>query len=121
MAHIAQESRQRNRMPSMSGGILQRHSSQITESSSAGVFRSFWQAGFEGADHTNGRGRALDMNEVTQHRAQARQDYLRLAEFNIQVVRESVGWRLVEKDGAFDFSPIAGRAFAARELGLQVN
>lgn len=61
------------------------------------------------------------MNEVTQHRAQAGQDYLGLSEFDIRTIRESLGWRLVERDGAFDFSPVASRALAARELGLQVN
>ena len=89
--------------------------------SPTGIFNSFWLAGFEGADHRNSEGLALDMNTITQHRAQVRQDYQLLSEFNIRTVRESVGWRLVETDGTFDFSPIATRVQAARELGLQVN
>jgi protoporphyrinogen oxidase/glycosyltransferase involved in cell wall biosynthesis len=82
-------------------------------------FASFWQAGYEGADHINHAGQAQDMNAVTGHLGRAREDYERLARFGIRTVRESIGWRLVEKDGAFDFSVIEGRARAARELGLQ--
>src|SRR5687768_11038061 len=84
------------------------------------IFRSYWQAGYEGADHINGGGLPLSMNESTQHVDLAYDDYLLLNDFNIQTVRESVGWRLVEKDGRFDFSSIALRARAAEELGLQV-
>ncbi|MFO1434603.1 MAG: hypothetical protein U1F76_31735 [Candidatus Competibacteraceae bacterium] len=89
--------------------------------SPTGIFTSFWLAGFEGADHSNSQGLALDMNAITQHRSQARQDYRLLSEFNIRTIRESVGWRLVETNGTFDFSPIASRVQAIRELGLQVN
>lgn len=86
-----------------------------------GIFNSFWLAGFEGADHRNSEGLALDMNAITQHRDRVRQDYQLLSEFKMRTLRESVGWRLVEADGAFDFSPIASRVEAAREFGLQVN
>ena len=43
------------------------------------LFRSFWMAGFEGADQINGAGLALSMYDITQHRAQAAADYARLA------------------------------------------
>ena len=85
------------------------------------LFNSFWLAGFEGADHINGRGQALDMNRLTQHTALALDDYLRLLHFGIRTVRESVGWRLVEAEqGCFDFSSLELRARAAQQLDIQV-
>ena len=60
------------------------------------------------------------MNDITHHATLAYDDYLLLNDFDIRTVRESVGWRLVEKDGRFDFSSIEARVRAAEELGLQV-
>jgi len=82
-------------------------------------FTSFWQAGYEGADHVNHAGQPQDMNLVTGHLHRARADYGLLARFGIRTVRESIGWRLVERGGQFDFSPLLPRLEAARELGLQ--
>nr|WP_229502925.1 NAD(P)-binding protein [Pseudoduganella guangdongensis] len=82
-------------------------------------FETFWQVGYEGADHVNHAGRPQDMNLVTGHLRRAREDYALLAQFGIRTVRESIGWRLVERDGQFDFSPLLPRLEAARELGLQ--
>ena len=84
------------------------------------IFSSYWQAGYEGADHVNGTGLPLSMNDITHHATLAYDDYLLLNDFDIRTVRESVGWRLVEKDGRFDFSSIEARVRAAEELGLQV-
>ncbi|SCY80422.1 Protoporphyrinogen oxidase [Nitrosospira sp. Nl5] len=84
------------------------------------IFASYWQAGYEGADHINRAGIPLSMNDTTQHTTRAYDDYLLLKEFGIKTVRESVGWRSVEKDGNFNFSSIELRARAAEELGLQV-
>ena len=84
------------------------------------VFLSYWQAGYEGADHISHTGRPLCMNDATRHTDQAYDDYLLLKEFGIRTVRESVGWRSVEKNGRFDFSSVQPRAEAARKLGLQV-
>lgn len=84
------------------------------------AFDSFWMAGFEGADHVNGHGVALSMNEATQHQDQALDDYRRLEQFGIRSVRESVGWRLSEKNGRFDFSALDARARAAAASGVQV-
>lgn len=84
------------------------------------LFRSFWLAGYEGADHINGCGELVDMNSVTQHGARPLEDYLLLQEFGIRTVRESVGWRLVEHDGAYDFSSVDARARAAARAGIQV-
>ncbi|HZV66934.1 MAG TPA: glycosyltransferase, partial [Telluria sp.] len=88
--------------------------------SSAAPFLSFWQAGFEGADHINHDGKPLSMNHATGHLDRVREDYERLAQFGIRTVRESVGWRLVETDGKFDFAILEERARLARELGLQL-
>ena len=89
-------------------------------STNKGIFRSYWQAGYEGADHINGVGLQLSMNDATQHTNLAYDDYLLLKDFEIGTVRESVGWRSVEKDGYFDFSAIESRAQGARVFGLQV-
>ena len=67
------------------------------------IFLSFWQAGYEGSDHINGKGLPLSMNHATQHVDLAYHDYSKLEDFGIKTIRESVGWRSVEKDGLFDF------------------
>ena len=48
-------------------------------------FATFWQAGYEGADHVNHAGHAPDMNATTGHLARAHADYAQLAPFGIQV------------------------------------
>ncbi len=88
---------------------------------SATSFESFWMAGYEGADHVNGAGTPLSMNEANRHDSRAYEDYALLSEFGIRTVRESIGWRLVEQNGHFDFSSILSRLKAAKELGLQIN
>ncbi|MDQ3260831.1 MAG: FAD-dependent oxidoreductase, partial [Pseudomonadota bacterium] len=60
------------------------------------------------------------MNELTEHNARAADDYQGLAEFGIRTIRESVGWRLAERNENFDFACVEGRARAAHELGIQV-
>lgn len=91
------------------------------DAQSASTFASFWMAGYEGADHINGAGIPLAMNEANRHASRAFEDYLLLSELGIRTVRESIGWRLVEKDGHFDFSSILLRAKAAKQLGIQIN
>ncbi len=59
-------------------------------------YRSFWMAGFEGADHVNPHGDALDLVRANGHDAEVDADYARLAALGITSVRESVGWRLTE-------------------------
>ncbi len=90
------------------------------DAASAAPFLSYWQAGYEGADHITHAGRALDMNASTGHLARVREDYELLRQFDIRTVRESVGWRLVERNGRFDFSPLEERARVARDMGLQI-
>ncbi|KQV82490.1 amine oxidase [Massilia sp. Root351] len=88
---------------------------------SSSPFAGFWQAGYEGADHINHAGRALDMNAVTGHLERARSDYEQAQRLGFRTVRESIGWRLCERDGRHDFSVLEGRCRAAQELGLQVS
>ncbi|MEI2265833.1 NAD(P)-binding protein [Erwinia sp. CGal63] len=85
------------------------------------LFRSFWQAGYEGADHVNPQGVRLSMNAITDHLQQARQDYARLKRFHISTVRESVGWRLAETAQGYDFTSVALRMQAAREHDIQIS
>ncbi|OFA03699.1 NAD(P)-binding protein [Duganella sp. HH101] len=89
--------------------------------SAATLFASYWQAGYEGADHVNHAGVALDMNRATDHLRRVRDDYRRLAQFGIRTVRESAGWRLCERDGRYDFRSVGRRAAVAQELGLQIS
>lgn len=88
---------------------------------SATPFASFWMAGYEGADHVNGAGTPLSMNHANRHESRAYEDYALLSELGIKTVRESIGWRLVEHNGHFDFSSMLPRAKAAEALGLQIN
>src|SRR6476620_7540765 len=83
-------------------------------------FISFWQAGYEGADHVNGRGMALDMAGATHHERLAAQDFDGLAAFGMCSVRETLGWRKCEVDGRFDFSAAIAIAQAAQSRGIQV-
>ena len=83
-------------------------------------FASFWQAGYEGADHINPHGTRLAMNKINAHQTRVAEDYAALKAFNIKTVRESVGWRLIERDGEYDFSSLASRIEAAREQDIQI-
>ena len=83
-------------------------------------FKTFWQAGFEGADHVNSKGQALDMVAQTGHLAQLDGDYRRLARCGILTIRESAGWRVVQGREAADFSTVIQRAAAAQRHGMQI-
>jgi UDP-galactopyranose mutase len=86
----------------------------------ASPFNTFWQAGYEGADHITRAGQSLSMNQSTGHLKQAHADYALLHQFGIKTVRESLGWRLAEKELHFDFSSLLPRLHAAQELGIQI-
>ncbi|EGM77359.1 protoporphyrinogen oxidase [Rheinheimera sp. A13L] len=83
-------------------------------------FVTFWQGGYEGADHINRAQKALSMNQSTGHSGNAFDDYVLLQKFGIRTVRESIGWRLTEINNEFDFSSVEPRARAAQQLGLQI-
>ena len=85
-----------------------------------GLFRSFWIAGYEGADHINGSGHALDMNRANQHYECLSEDYSLLAPFGIRTVRESIGWRLTEHGSGFDWSRLSAQIEAAKRQRVQV-
>ena len=84
-------------------------------------FSSFWQAGYEGADHINTAGQRLVMDALTDHQTQFRSDYLALQHFGIRTVRESIGWRQAEEDPERTFATLRGKLQAAQELGIQIN
>ena len=84
-------------------------------------FQSFWMGGYEGADHINGTGQALDMAMLSGHLDQLEDDHRRAAALGIRTVRESIGWRLAEPTpGCFDLSRALRIASSARRHGLQV-
>lgn len=76
--------------------------------------------GFEGADHVNSRGEPLDMVSASGHLDRANEDYARLAALGLRTVRESVGWRLTETAGQFDFSRVVCLAQLANDNGIQI-
>ena len=79
-------------------------------------------AGFEGADHHNLDGAALDMVGITGHAERLDADYRDLAERGVRTVRESIGWRLCEPRGGgrFDFDRARRMAQAAQRQGVQL-
>lgn len=84
------------------------------------IFKSFWQAGYEGADHVNGAGHAVDMNSCTAHDLYVDEDYASLRQFGILTVRESLGWRVAHARHGYDFSRAMRRARCARRHGIQI-
>lgn len=86
-----------------------------------GPYRSFWMGGYEGADHVNGQGRALDLVRATGHLDRLDEDYRAAARLGLRSLRESVGWRLAEPaPGRYDFARAHRMARAARRHGVQL-
>lgn len=83
--------------------------------------KSFWMAGFEGADHINGHGTPLDMVALSHHDEHVEDDYQALSAWGVRTVRESMGWRLCETAGHFDFERVRRFAAAANRHGLQIQ
>lgn len=83
-------------------------------------FQSFWMGGFEGADHVNGNGLALDPNGHNGHDRYLREDYAALAPFGIRCVRESVGWRRLDERGAVGLEALDHQARVAAGQGVQI-
>jgi hypothetical protein len=84
------------------------------------LFRSFWLAGFDAADHLPGMRSAADGFAIDYYRARVGADYDMAAEAGIRCVRESIGWRRIARRGGFDFETVVLRAESARRAGLQV-
>ncbi len=83
-------------------------------------YRSFWQAGFEGADHTNGSGQPLCLNTLTAHVERVDEDYSAAARMGLRTVRESLSWRQSERGTRYDFSRADHLLDHARRRGVQV-
>ena len=85
-----------------------------------GLFRSFWMAGYEGADYVNSAGCPLSMNKSNHHWQQLDADYALLARFGIRTVRESIGWRVTEQQGDAGFERLRRHAELAEKRGIEV-
>lgn len=77
--------------------------------------------GFEGADHLNSHGVPLDMVAASDHEQHVAMDYAQMRAWGLRTARESVGWRVCERDGRFDFSRPLRFARAAQAEGVQVQ
>ncbi|RYZ12321.1 MAG: glycosyltransferase family 1 protein [Comamonadaceae bacterium] len=77
--------------------------------------------GYEGADHRNSHGAAVEPNRGNGHWALAEQDYASAAALRIRTVRESIGWRAsTDAAGRTDLRRVVRMAEAARRAGVQV-
>src|SRR3569832_1908687 len=92
----------------------------MTPPASFEVFRSFWQAGYEGVDLIGASDKSLPLIDSTQHFVRAEEDYALLRDFGFRTVREILSWEAIEESGRFNFSSIESRAAAARKPGMQV-
>ena len=82
---------------------------------------SFLMGGYECADHINRSGHRINLHRVTEHDRRAREDYGKLAEVGIRVVREGICWSAVETSPyQFDFTEVTHRLRTARAAGLEV-
>lgn len=82
---------------------------------------SFWLGGYEGADHVNGAGQALDLVAACGHDQRLDEDYRAARRLGMLCVRESIGWRLAERpDGSMDLARAIRMAEAAKRQGVQV-
>lgn len=86
-----------------------------------GTYASFWQAGFEGADHINGSATPLCLNTLSGHLRHARGDYVRALALGMRTVRESASWRCIDRAGRYDFDMVTRRARHAQALGMQAT
>ena len=84
------------------------------------VFRSFWMAGFEAADHRNRFGHRVDMLAGIQHDRKAAEDYANLVPLGIRCARDGLRWPAVDRGGAYDLSSWLPIVKAARQAGVQV-
>lgn len=76
--------------------------------------------GYEGADHVNAQGQALDMARASGHLDRLDEDYRRAKRLGLRTLRESIGWRLSEAPGGtLDLRRVHRIAHAARRAGVQ--
>lgn len=83
-------------------------------------FVSFWQAGYECADHVNNRGDRVDLLRITGHEQRAAANYAALAPFQIRTVREGIRWSFVERRPHFyDWTEVGQRLRAGQAAHVQ--
>lgn len=103
------------------GGGAGHGAAHAPHAASDAPFRSFWMGGYEGADHRNGSGEALDMAASNAHLERLDEDYAAAAALGIRTVRESIGWRISEpQPGRFDWHRLHAIRRAARRNDVQV-
>ena len=86
----------------------------------ASPFRSFWQAGYECADHVNNRGQRVDLLHLTGHETRTAANYANLAPFGIRTAREGIRWAMVERRPHFyDWTEVGQRLAAGRAANVQ--
>ncbi len=84
------------------------------------LFRSFWQAGYECADHLNRHGDRVNILKETFHDVLVEEDYARLIPLNLFTVREGICWNAVEKSpGKYDWTEVTHRIKAGQQYGIQ--
>ncbi|KAB7726296.1 amine oxidase [Rudanella paleaurantiibacter] len=83
-------------------------------------FTSFWWAGFECTDQLNCFGNRVDFLDITGHLALCDADYERIRAFDLQTVREGIGWSKVEKRPyQYDWSEVQYLMERGRVHGIQ--
>ena len=93
---------------------------RAAKTSAQPLFRSFWLAGYDVADHRPGIRAAADAFDVADYCARVDADYEAASTAGIACVREAIGWRRVTRGRGFDFETVVLRAERARRCGLQV-
>ncbi len=84
------------------------------------MFKSFFQAGFEGTTGYNLHGQWIDQIAATQHDKWVDEDYLRLRDLGILTVRESARWPYVDRMRGYDFSSVDPFLAASERHGIEV-
>lgn len=85
------------------------------------MFKSFFQAGFEGTTGYNRHGEWIDQVAATQHDVYVDEDYQRLHEQGLHTVREAVRWPLVNRQPRrYDFSTVDPFLAASDKHGIEI-
>jgi hypothetical protein len=86
-----------------------------------GIFRSFFQAGFECSCHLFPGGRRLDLLETTGHARHPEIDYRAAKDFGLHTGRDGLRWHLVEpRPGSFEWHSLLPQLKAAANQNMQV-
>lgn len=84
------------------------------------MFRSFFQAGFEGSTGYNKHRQWIDQVAATQHDLHVEEDYRRLREVGLLTAREAVRWPLVDRCQRYDFSSLVPFLSASDKFGIEL-